>query len=56
MQQLEQAVQSRDVLMNFLQAEIGAGTAILKKEVFDPAEMLREGRMRENRQIMSWRF
>ncbi len=50
-QQLEPAIQARNLILSFLRSKLGSGTAVLMKEVFDPAEMYLNGTMRENRKL-----
>ncbi|MDG1895211.1 MAG: hypothetical protein P8J37_09900 [Fuerstiella sp.] len=51
-QQTDTALQVRNQLVQFLRSELGGGTAVLMKEVFDPAKMYLDGIMRENRELL----
>ncbi len=55
-QQLEPANQARNLILPFLRSKLGGGTAVLMKEVFDPAEMYLNGTMHENRKLHALSF
>ncbi|MEO2031682.1 MAG: hypothetical protein ABGZ35_06330 [Planctomycetaceae bacterium] len=47
-QQLEPAIQARNLIVSFLRSELGGGTAVLLNQLFHPTEMYLDDTTREN--------